>query len=90
MLKNEPMYKQIEYALQEVNWELSKAVKKFPPLHSAHEGYAVLLEEVEELKTEVFKRHKELELMQKEAIQTAAMAVRFLIDVCYKGQDDGT
>lgn len=32
-----------------VQKELDAANKKFPPFHSAHEGYAVLLEETEEL-----------------------------------------
>lgn len=29
-------------------YELEEANKEFPPFHSAHEGYAVLLEELEE------------------------------------------
>lgn len=33
--------------------ELQKANKKNPQFHSAHEGYAVLLEEVEEAKEEL-------------------------------------
>jgi len=62
--------------------------------NSIHEGYAVLLEEVDELWDEVKKnptkayhdhfdakgKHK-LE-MRKEAIQVAAMAIRFAAEVC--------
>ncbi|BFL40808.1 hypothetical protein H8S45_14915 [Agathobaculum sp. NSJ-28] len=35
-----------------VKVELAAANEKFPPFHSAHEGWAVLKEEVEELETE--------------------------------------
>ncbi len=81
----------------EVARELARAREKFPPFHSAHEGYAVLLEEVEELKREVFwgptkmpavhpleltREHQRIALMRAEAIQVAAMAVRFIEDVC--------
>lgn len=41
-------------ALFDVTMELSNAEVKFPPFRSAHEGYAILLEEVEELKAEIF------------------------------------
>lgn len=36
-----------------VKVELSAANERFPPFHSAHEGWAVILEEVDELKAEV-------------------------------------
>ena len=36
-----------------VEKELQAANAKFPPFHSLHEGYAVLLEEVEEVNEEV-------------------------------------
>lgn len=35
--------------------ELSAANERFPQFHSVHEGYAVILEEAEELKEEVEK-----------------------------------
>lgn len=55
---------------------------------SAHEGYAVLLEELDELwdhvKTKQSKR--DLSEMRKEAIQVAAMALRFAVDVVDEGR----
>lgn len=38
-----------------VDKELAAANKRFPQFHSRHEGYAVILEEMEELKEEVEK-----------------------------------
>jgi hypothetical protein len=66
----------------EVSAELARASELHPRFHSAHEGYAVILEEMDELKAEVWKRHHDKDLMRKEAVQVAAMAMRFLTDVC--------
>lgn len=70
--------------LDEVHQEVSRASRLWPDFNSAHEGYAVLLEEVDELKTHVWtnQKRRDLEAMRKEAIQVAAMAVRFAADVC--------
>jgi len=69
--------------LEAVIDEYSKAVSHYPPFASAHEGLAVLQEEFEELKAEVFKNNhnRDYEAMRKEAIQVAAMALRFILDV---------
>lgn len=64
--------------------ELDAARILHAPMHSAHEGYAVLLEEVEELWEEVKKREPDVAAMRHEAIQVAAMALRFVMDVCDK------
>lgn len=72
----------VNVAITEVVAEFYRAAESHPKFNSAHEGYAVILEEVDELKAEVWKRHHERELMRKEAIQVAAMAIRFLVDVC--------
>ncbi len=60
------------------------AASRWPAMNSAHEGYGVLLEEVDELWAHVkTKQHKrDLDAMRKEAIQVAAMAIRFAYDVC--------
>lgn len=67
-----------------VREEVKRAQFSWPPWNSAHEGYAILLEEVDELWNHVKTNQKkrDLEAMQREAIQVAAMAVRFAIEVC--------
>lgn len=64
--------------------ECKQAMKNWPPFHSAHEGFAVLKEEVDELwecvKLKPSKR--DVAAMKQEAIQIAAMALRFATEVC--------
>ena len=67
-----------------VEHELEGATRRYGPFYSAHEGYAIILEEMDELWS-IIKRKPDsvkLEEMREEAIQVAAMAMRFLIDVC--------
>ena len=59
--------------------ELNKATTKYGPFHSTHEGYAVIKEELEELWDEVKVNNKEKARL--EAIQVAAMAIRFIMDI---------
>ncbi len=68
--------------LDEVADELRSARAKFGPMNSTHEGYAVLLEEMDELWIEVRLKNASIERIRKEAIQVAAMAVRFIEDLC--------
>lgn len=67
-----------------VQKEVSWAVCHYPRFNSAHEAYAVLLEEVDELWDEIKRSpaKRDMEALQKEAVQVAAMAVRLLTDVC--------
>jgi len=74
--------------VQDVFHEVEFAVGKFPPFNSAHEGYAILKEEVDELWDAVKgnKADGSLEAQRKEAIQVAAMAIRFVLDISDKGK----
>lgn len=68
--------------LREVGEELERARAKFPgKQNSPHEGWAVLQEEVDELWDDV-KGDAPRAQMRKEAVQIAAMAVRFIEDLC--------
>jgi hypothetical protein len=72
--------------------EVKRAKEKHPgDFHNKHEGYAVLLEEVDELWEEVKKNPKKMtaaeltaweQKLYTEAIQVAAMAIRFASEVC--------
>lgn len=64
--------------------EAERAATERPAYHSAHEGFAVLLEEVDELKAHVWtsQKRRDLDAMRKEALQVAAVALRFIADVC--------
>lgn len=70
-------------AIMAIRIEHNSAVSKFPPFLSPHEGYAVLLEEMDELWDEIKKQYgdRTREQMRKEATQIAAMALRFMIDL---------
>lgn len=67
----------------EVTREFSRATELNGTFNSAHEGYAVILEELDELWQEVKlkERLRSKEKMRIEAIQVAAMAVRFVHDL---------
>ncbi len=67
-------------ALRLVAEEYEKARKKHRPMAGAHEGYAVLLEELDELWDEI--KSDNPGRAKKEAIQVAAMALAFIAEVC--------
>ena len=65
-----------------VREEVTKARSKHAPIHSLHEGYAVLLEEVDELWDEVKKRaaFRDQRNVLLELVQIGAMAQRVAED----------
>lgn len=69
---------QIAAAVALVVDELKHALTAFPPFRSGHEGFAIILEELDEMWHEV--KHGTPQLARDEAIQVAAMALRYLID----------
>lgn len=69
----------LDYLMKMVKMEVIKASNKFTPYHSSHEGYAVILEEVDELWDDV--KANNTQHAHIEAKQVAATAVRFLYDL---------
>ena len=64
--------------------EFKRASHKFPAFASEHEGYAILLEEVDELWEAIKLNQKNPERLskcRKEGIQVGAMILRFLHDM---------
>lgn len=70
-----------EHIALEVLAEYRRARKKHAPMRGTHEGYAVLLEELDELWDEVKKRTPDSTALHAEAIQVAAMALAFALEV---------
>ncbi|MBW2675715.1 MAG: hypothetical protein JRD89_20305 [Deltaproteobacteria bacterium] len=75
-----------EQAVQLVVEEYGRAVKEHKPFNSAHEGYAVLKEEVDQL-WGCIKGNVADQLTREEAAQVGAMALRSLIDPCNAEKD---
>jgi len=67
--------------LDDFLFEYEKASTQFPNFHSPHEGYAVILEELDELWDEI-RNGEDKEKMKAEAIQVGAMALRFIMNIC--------
>ncbi len=75
----------VKDAMAVIEDELNRATRLHGSFHNAHEGFAVLLEEVDELWDEVKKnpaKHPERTVkILAEATQVAAMAARLLVDL---------
>jgi hypothetical protein len=73
---------------ENVATELLNARAKYRPMASAHEGWAVLREEVDELWDEVKKKpaKRDAVTMYVELVQIAAMAQRMAEDICMSGK----
>lgn len=66
---------------QLVTTELRKARERHRNMRTLHEGYAVLLEEVDEFWDEVKKRNPDPNALLEELVQISAMAQRVAEDV---------
>jgi hypothetical protein len=71
-----------------VESELKNARARYRPMASAHEGWAVLREELDELWDEVRKKpgQRNTHAMYHELVQIAAMAQRMAEDICLSGK----
>jgi hypothetical protein len=74
-------YPVMNATLDDVEQELDGAKRKFPPIHSLHEGYAVILEELDEFWEEAKQKTTNKDRLRAELIQVAAMAVRTIEDL---------
>lgn len=79
-------------AMQLIADEYARAVRLHPPMNSAHEGKAIIDEELFELWQIIMKKEENRDgrQMLEEAVQVAAMAVRFIVDVCLRDEARGS
>lgn len=77
-----PKQTTLEQDVAEVLEEVRNARVNWPRFNSAHEGFAILKEEVDELWdiVKVNQKKRDLVKMRAEAKQVAAMAIRFMGD----------
>ena len=69
----------IDDILAEVKIELIKTNEKFPLFNSTHEGYAVILEELDEMWDEIKANMTARSIL--ECKQVAAMAVKYILSM---------
>jgi hypothetical protein len=74
---NESRLQEIFYLIDK---EFREATDKFGPFNGPHEGYAVILEELDEL-WDAIKNNEPGYVHMAEAKQVAAMAVRYIYDI---------
>lgn len=70
-------------AISRVAAEIARAREHHAPINSAHEGYAVILEELEEFWREVQRKRAERDpaAMLEELVQCATMCLRTAVDI---------
>jgi hypothetical protein len=69
----------LDECLALVRAEVLRAESKYGPFNTTHEGYGILMEEVEELWEDV--KFNRVPQALEEAVQVAAMGVRFMRDL---------
>lgn len=84
----------VEQACAEIAAEVKRARGLFSPLHGPHEALAVILEEFEEYKAEVWrfnpaKGRDTRPRQREELVQLAAMAIRAILDTASFNRLDG-
>lgn len=73
----------VDEVINAVRDELARAMTKHSSMTNGHEAYAVILEELDEFWDEVKLRadRRSPEKMREELLQTAAMALRAIVDL---------
>ena len=72
----------IEVILDDIRAELERAQKNYPKMNSFHEGYAIILEELDEVWDEIKMKNHNVQEIYRELIQVGAMCVRCAYDNC--------
>ena len=73
---------QVDLVLTDAKAALIKALGKHAAMNSPHEGWSVILEELEELREHVRGDTGRSADARKEALQVAAMWLRYALDLC--------
>ena len=68
-----------EDKLLAIMFEYRRAREKFAPMRGPHEGFAIILEELDEMWDAI--KANDVAHARKEALQVAAMALAFLLEV---------
>ncbi|MCO6185898.1 hypothetical protein [Rhizobium sp. L1K21] len=72
----------IDALAAEIAAEVRRAESLHAPMHSPHEGWSIIFEELEELREHVRADTGRSEEARKEAIQIAAMGLRYALNLC--------
>ena len=78
----------IDKIVKDILKEVNQVSEKVGPYHSVHEGYAVMLEEFDELWYEVKQKDKNFTKMYDEAKHVACTAIRFMESVQKKKHEN--
>lgn len=62
--------------LNKVSEQVEKVEDKYGSYASLHEAYGVLIEEIRELETEIFKKHRDFDRVETETIDCIVVLVR--------------
>jgi len=81
LIADDPQIRRLDYALKRVGNEVLRAIDRFPAMNSPHEGKAVIEEELDELWEHCRANTGRSPEAITEAIQIAAMAVRYVLDL---------
>lgn len=81
-------YRQLKDVITDLQTEVYKAMHKHAPMRSPHEGHSVIEEEFDELWDHVKADTGRTPAARKEALQLAAMAVRYIIDLIDTPKED--
>jgi hypothetical protein len=81
LISDDPTIRRIDNLVRRVGDELLRATDRFPAFNSPHEGWAVIKEEMDELWEHVRGNTGRSHDAHKEAVQVAAMALRYVLDL---------